>query len=131
MIPGSLPESYNNFVSGLNIHTADELNWDNIKGPLIEEYMKRKDKRDQQSSSNEKRKFPSRGRNTSNYPRNYQAGGHGRSGFRSRDSYYNARDGRDDREKSRGAKCHKCKLFGHVVKNCPLNKKGGESYMRY
>ena len=40
MILGSLPESYDNFVSSLNARTADELNWDNIKGPLIEEYMK-------------------------------------------------------------------------------------------
>ena len=64
VILGSLPESYENFVSSLNARTADELNWDNIKGPLIEEYMKRKDKQDQQHSSNdalftEKRKFPS------------------------------------------------------------------------
>ena len=53
VILGSLPESYENFVSSLNARTADELNWDNIKGPLIEEYMKRKDKRDQQHSSND------------------------------------------------------------------------------
>ena len=96
LILGSLPESYENFVSSLNTRTADELNWDSIKGPLIEEYMKRKDKRDQQHSSNdtlftEKRKFPSRGRNTGNYSRNYQAGGQGRPGFRSRDSYDNTR----------------------------------------
>ena len=134
MILGSLPESYDNFVSSLNARTADELNWDNIKGPLIEEYMKRKDKRDQQHSSNdalftEKRKFPSRGRNTGNYSRNYQAGGQGRPGLRSRDSYDNTRAGRNDREKPRGPKCHKCKQFGHVVKNCPQNKKRGESYI--
>ena len=40
VILGSLPESYDNFVSILNARTAEELNWDNIKGPLIEEYMK-------------------------------------------------------------------------------------------
>ena len=54
-----------------------------MKGPLIEEYIKQKDKWDQQHSSNdalftEKRKFSSRGRNTGNYSRNYQAGGQGR-----------------------------------------------------
>ena len=86
VILGSLPESYDNFVSSLNARTADELNWDNIKGPLIEEYMKRKDKRDQQHSSNDalftdKRKFSSQGRNTSNYSCNYQTGGQGRPGF--------------------------------------------------
>ena len=40
VILGSLPEYYDNFVSSLNVRTADELNWDNIKGPLIEECMK-------------------------------------------------------------------------------------------
>ena len=96
--------------------------------------MKRKDKLGQQHSSNdalftEKKKFPSRGRNTGNYSLNYQAGGQGRPGFRSRDSYDNTRAGRDDREKPRGHKCRKCKQFGHVVKDCPQNKKRGESYL--
>ena len=132
VIRGSLPESYDNCVSSLNAQTADELNWDNIKGPLIEEYMERKDKRDQQHSSNdalftEKRKFPGRGRNTGNYSRNYQAGGLGRPGFRSRDSYDNTFTGRDDREKPRGPQ--EGQQFGHVVKSCPQNKKGGESYI--
>ena len=40
VILGSLLESYDNFVSNLNARTADELNWDDIKGPLIEEYIK-------------------------------------------------------------------------------------------
>ena len=104
---GSLLESYDNFVSSLNVQTADELNWDNIRGPLIEEYMKRKDKRDQQRSSNdavftEKSKFSSQGRNTGNYSRNYQTDGQERPGFRSRDSYDNTSAGCDDREKPRG-----------------------------
>ena len=64
-----------------------------------------------------------------NYSRNYQASGQGRPGFRPRDSYDNTRAARDDREKPRGPKCHKCKQFGHVVKNCPQNKKRGESYI--
>ena len=118
----------------MNARTADELNWDNIKGPLIEEYMKGKDKRDQQHSSNdvlltEKRKFPIRGRNTGNYSRNYQAGGQEGPAFRSRGSYDNTRAGRDDHEKPRGPKYSKCKQFGHLVKNCPQNKKHGESYI--
>ena len=44
-------------------------------------------------------------------------------------SYDNTRAGCDDREKPRGPKCHKCKQFGHVMKNCPQNKKGSESYI--
>ena len=43
--------------------------------------------------------------------------------------YDNTHAGRDDREKPKGPKCHKCKQFGHVVMNCPQNKKGGEPYI--
>ena len=41
VVLGSLPKSYDNFLTSLN---AEELDWDNIKGLLIEEYLKRKEK---------------------------------------------------------------------------------------
>ena len=40
VVLGSLLESYDNFISSLNTTKVDELNWDNIKGLLIEEYKK-------------------------------------------------------------------------------------------
>ena len=43
VVPGSLPESYDNFISSLNARNVEKLNWDNIKNLLIEEYMKRKE----------------------------------------------------------------------------------------
>ena len=43
---GSLPKSYDNFISKLNATKVDELNWDNIKGLLIKEYKKRVEKED-------------------------------------------------------------------------------------
>ena len=44
VVLGSLPESYDNFISSLNTTKVDELNWDHIKGLLIEEYKKREEK---------------------------------------------------------------------------------------
>jgi hypothetical protein len=44
VVLGSLPESYDTFLTSLNARKADELDWDNIKGLLIEEYLKRKEK---------------------------------------------------------------------------------------
>ncbi len=44
VVLGSLPGSCEGFISSLNA-----LDWDNIKGLLIEEYMKRKEKGEKQS----------------------------------------------------------------------------------
>ena len=49
VVLGSLPESYDNFIRSLNTTKVDELNWDNIKGLLIEEYKKREEKEDRQA----------------------------------------------------------------------------------
>ena len=50
VILGSLPESYDNYISSLNATKMDELNWDNVKGLLIEEYRKREEKEDNNST---------------------------------------------------------------------------------
>ena len=44
VVLGSLPESYDNFITSLNTTKVDELNWDQIKGLLIEEYKKREER---------------------------------------------------------------------------------------
>ena len=49
VILGSVPESYDNFMSSLNATKMDELNWDNVKGLFIEEYKKREEKEDNNS----------------------------------------------------------------------------------
>ena len=36
----SLPHSYDNFSTSLNARSADDLDWENVKGLLFEEYMK-------------------------------------------------------------------------------------------
>ena len=47
---GSLPESFDSFLTSLNARKADELDWETVKGFLIEEYMKRKEKNEKQES---------------------------------------------------------------------------------
>ena len=48
---GSLPESYDNFISSLNARKVEDLNRENVKGLLVEEYVKRKEKNDKQTES--------------------------------------------------------------------------------
>ena len=44
---GSLPDSYDNFLTSLNARNADDLDWSNVKSLLVEEYMKRQEKEKQ------------------------------------------------------------------------------------
>ena len=39
---GSLPESYENFITSSNARKVEDMDWDNIKLSLIEEHLKRK-----------------------------------------------------------------------------------------
>ena len=40
VVLGSLPESYENFISSLNAQKVEDLKWENVKSLLIEEYVK-------------------------------------------------------------------------------------------
>ena len=62
VVLGSLPESYDNFLTSLNARNADDLDWENVKGLLIEEYMKRKEKIEKEESA-DNALFANRGRN--------------------------------------------------------------------
>ena len=44
VVLGSLPESYENFISSLNTQKVEDLIWENVKSLLVEEYVKRKEK---------------------------------------------------------------------------------------
>ena len=59
VILGSLPDSYENFISSLNARNIDELEWDSIKGSLIEEYMNRKEKDEKQIPTSKNALFTS------------------------------------------------------------------------
>ena len=52
VVLGSLPDSYDNFLTSLNARSADDLDWESVKGLLIEEYMKRTEKNEKQESDN-------------------------------------------------------------------------------
>ena len=41
VVLGSLSESFDNFLMSLNARNADNLDWENVKGLLIEDYMMR------------------------------------------------------------------------------------------
>ena len=52
VVLGSLPESYDNFLTSLNARNADDLDWENVKGLLIEEFLKRAEKSEKQEADN-------------------------------------------------------------------------------
>ena len=62
VVLGSLPNSYDNFLTSLNARGADDLDWENMKGLSIEEYMKRTEKNEKQESDNAL--FVSRGKSS-------------------------------------------------------------------
>ena len=125
VILGSLPDSYDNFLTSLNARDAQELEWDNIKGLLIEEFMKRKEKNDGSKDNAMYTKRPT----TSTFSRGRGRRTDHQQGFRRwQQSYIPAwgnhpespgqRGG--DQEKG-GIVCFKCKQVGHIAKNCHLN----------
>ena len=123
VVLGSLPESYDNFISSLNTTKVDELNWDNIKGLLIEEYKKREEKEDKRCNVNfggNEALFSDKGNSTWSRGRNYRRGG--RSFGNTGNSRQHNRQG-----SNHSPKCYKCQQVGHFVKNCPLNRKHGHS----
>ena len=62
VVLGSLSESFDNFLTSLNARYADNLDWENVKGLLIEEYMMRKEKNEKEESADNPL-FANRGRN--------------------------------------------------------------------
>ena len=93
----------------------------NVKGLLIEEYMKRSVKNEKQESDNAL--FVSEGK--SSYHGNFQTrggAGHSCSG-RFQNFNFNPQASYNDRDQHRDVKCFKCNQDGHIVKNCPYNNK--------
>ena len=107
VVLGSLPDSYDNFLTSLNARSADDLDWENVKGLLIEEYTKRTEKNEKQESDNAL--FASRGK--SSFRGSFQArGGASRGrGARFHNFNFNVQSSRDDRDK------HVEKHTGHQI----------------
>ena len=97
VVLGSLPDSYDNFLTSLNARSADDLDWENVKGLLIEEYMKRSGKNEKEESDNAL--FVSEGK--SSYHGNFQTrggAGHSCSG-RFQNFNFNPQASYNDRDK--------------------------------
>ncbi len=132
VVLGSLPESYDNFLTSLNVRNAEELDWDNIKGLLIQEYLKKKEKsyvnKGNDNALFTKRSSFVRGRNQG-YGRRQENHRGGRvqhdykaSGNTERFQQQVPRRGDNKVE----IVCYKCNQVGHIVRRCPLNRSSGK-----
>ena len=128
VILGSLPDSYDTFITSLNARSADSIDWSNIKTLLIEEYMKRKER--------EKQKVDEEALFTRSYDNVHRGGydqslrGRGRSrgggpGFSRRGggrSNFHPYSGNN-----RFKTCFNCNETGHIASNCPRNNQNEEA----
>ena len=140
---GSLPDSYENFVTSMNTRDASQIEWTNVQGALMEEYEKRKDKDKQQInnealfSSGSDVNWRNRGIGSSNRGRGGFSNNRGRGGFgSSRGGYHN--HGGASRGSNRGQQgrstpyrftgtCFHCQNVGHRVSECPeMRRNDGE-----
>ena len=112
VVLGSLPDSYENFMISMNARDVEKLEWNDVKGALTEEYMKRKDKDENKTRSDEALLTMRRGGSSSS--RGGRSAGRSRGGFQARNSYhpYGGRGG------FRG-NCYNCNEAGHKSQNCP------------
>ena len=126
---GSLPVSYDTFIMSLNARDATQLSWDAVKPLLIEEYMKRKEKRAKDDKSNDealytfnhnKGLFTSRDNNT---PGNASSSHYGNRNS-AMNTNFNSRGGGGGRKQHGGRRggfsnqnkqCWSCQGFGHCV----------------
>ena len=101
VILGSLPESYDNFICSLKATKMDELNWDNVKGLLIEEYKEREEKEDKGYDHNSRQNLgllSDKGNFASSRGRNLRRGGRN---FGNSERFRQ----RDRQEPNQGLKC--------------------------
>ena len=120
---GSLPESYDVFLTSLNARDAQNMDWDNIKPLLVEEFMKRKEK--EQKKKDDEALFTYRQGPSS------RGGGKARGGDNDR-----GQDGGQDKKKfppkkyppqgPRGPpQCWRCKEWGHKHWECTAGSEEG------
>ena len=125
VILGSLPDSYDNFLTSMNARNADDLDWNNVKGHLIEEYMKRQDKEKQ--NVGEEALF-TRGGGDGNYDRGNRGGGRrsrgGGAGNRRRGGGHHGRFSYQpyNNRPNNSRVCYNCNQPGHIAAGCPLRE---------
>ena len=115
VVLGSLPSSYDNFITSLNARSAEELDWDCIKGSLIEEFLNRKEKK---SSASNDALFARKdtNRNQSFGQQKFHPRGNNHENFRpeTHTRQYNP----NFKQYNGGGPCYKCGQGGHIARNC-------------
>ena len=115
---GSLPDSYETFLTSMNARDAANLDWNNIKGALIEEFLKRQDK--DSSKKNDDEAFFSRGvRGRNGRSRGSFVRGGGSNGGRFLPYAQRGVEG------SFKGTCFECNEVGHKRIACPNKRKDG------
>ena len=129
-ILGSLPDSYDNFLTSLNARDADTLDWNSIQGVLMEENAKRQDR--EQQRPDEHALFTHNPRGRGGYARRGgSAGGRGRfrgayRGGGDRGSYRgggNSNRGNYQQQTRNhpyafNGQCYNCNEYGHRANEC-------------
>ena len=119
---GSLPDSYDNFLTSMNARDAQQLDWESVKGVLVEEYLSRREKDDRKEADDA---LFTRGRGgRRGKPRGGRGGGQdGRGRFHP----YKQGDDGPAREPFKGT-CFACNQVGHKSwdPSCPKLQKQDE-----
>lgn len=126
VVLGSFPGSCDNFLISLNARDAEELDWENVKGLLTEEYMKHKEKNErQQESDNTLFTRKDRGgiRGANKQHGGAECGFSGTCGGRGGNHWRNQGNRTaDSGARYKNSKCWNCNGFGHLIRDCPNNK---------
>ena len=109
---GSLPDSYDAFLTSFNTRPIEELKWENVKCLLKEEYLKRKEK--ENSSSSSSHMYDDEALFTRDLMGNASRGFHG------------GRGGRGGRNGGRGGY-----QTGGVTRNHPYNNNNNNNYNNF
>ena len=128
VVLGSLPESYDNFITSLNARSVEQLTWDEIKPALIEEYMKMKEKGEKRRTEDALIMRRGGGGNSYSRGRGSFSGFHGNrppNANGNQQTYHPPqRGGGNQGPRGYNPNCWKCKNFGHLARNCPTNEQG-------